>query len=230
MGVAPQNAATNARGVSLTQPERTFLDALAAYTPACAAKRALRDEREAVEDSSFAPAIDDPFNAVVPTDYIPGARARGNKNNGTREYSSKAREELVSLGAKVGLRELDVDYITGWVVYQGLHWSAVYGTKADEFEGNRIFRNPVVRRILNAAAELGLCNSTTATKEEVADFLTQRMRCPVLPDNVRDNAADKLARLMGYYPKESGGGQGTVNVQINCVNPYGTPVKAEVVE
>ena len=227
-GVAPQKLATNARGVSLTQPERTFLDALASYTPHYEAKLALVREREEQKETSFAPALDDPFNAIVPSDYIPGACTPAREPK-AHVFTDKARLELAELGAKVGLRDVDVDYIVGWVVYQGLHWSACSGLRSDEIEGNRIFRNPVVRKLLNAAAELGLCNGTTASKEEVADYLTQRMRSPVLPDAVRDNAADKLSRLMGYYPKESGGGQGSVNVQINCVNPYGSPVKAEVV-
>jgi hypothetical protein len=164
---------------------------------------------------------------IVPTDYIPKGRAK-------KPYEKKERrddEELRRLGEKAGLREIDVNYIKGWVVYQGVHWNACACTGVDEdMEGTRVFRNPVVRKILNAASELGLCNGTTATKEEVADFYTQRMRSPILPDAVRDNAADKLARLLGYYPKENGGGQGVVNVQINCLNPYAKPVEAEVVE
>ena len=92
-----------------------------------------------------------------------------------------------------------------------------------------MLRNPVIRRVINAAASLGLCNGTTASKEEIADFYTRRMRCEVLPDAVRNDAADKLAKLMGYNPK-SEGGQGSVTVQINCVDPYALPPKAEVVD
>lgn len=233
MGVAPQNAAVSARGVSLTRPERTFLDALVSYVPHY--EERLRDASSYTGDThdSLADAtpvtldLDDPFGVIVPTDYIPKGRAK-------KPYEKKERrddEELRRLGEKAGLREIDVDYIKGWVVYQGVHWNACASTGVDEdIEGTRVFRNPVVRKILNAASELGLCNGTTATKEEVADFYTQRMRSPILPDSVRDNAADKLARLLGYYPKENGGGQGVVNVQINCLNPYAKPVEAEVVE
>jgi hypothetical protein len=233
MGVAPQNAAVSARGVSLTRPERTFLDALVSYVPHY--EERLRDASSYTGDThdSLADAasvtldLDDPFGVIVPTDYIPKGRAK-------KPYEKKERrddEELRRLGEKAGLREIDVNYIKGWVVYQGVHWNACACTGVDEdVEGTRVFRNPVVRKILNAASELGLCNGTTATKEEVADFYTQRMRSPILPDAVRDNAADKLARLLGYYPKENGSGQGVVNVQINCLNPYAKPVDAEVVE
>ena len=44
-----------------------------------------------------------------------------------------------------------------------------------------------------------------------------------LPEAVRDNAADKLAKLKGFYPDNSGKGGGQANVQINFINPYAKP-------
>ena len=91
------------------------------------------------------------------------------------------------------------------------------------------FRNPVVRKYINLMADMGYCLGTTASKEELADFYTQRMRAEYLPGALRESAAVNLAKLQGYNSDTSGGG-GTVNVQINCVNPYGSPVSGEVVE
>lgn len=225
VGVAPQNAVTQAAGVSLTRAERTFFDALVSAIPNYA------DEASDSLDSDDTPSPfspDDPFGVVVPTDYIPGARAK--KPYVKKERRDYTMEELMELGKRCHLRPIDVTYIKEWVIEQGVHWVVCANAGLDnDYEGKRVFRNPVVRRIINAACEAGLCYGTTATKEEIADFYTQRMRSPVLPDSVRDNAADKLAKMMGYYPK-SEGGQGSVNVQINCINPYGEPVKAEVVD
>ena len=67
--------------------------------------------------------------------------------------------------------------------------------------------------------------STSAMKEELEDYFSQRIRNPFLPEAVRDNAADKLAKLKGFYPDGAGKGGGQANVQINFINPY---AKSEV--
>lgn len=124
-------------------------------------------------------------------------------------------------GALVGLRADDVDYIHEWVVNHGAHFIVCEAAELDTAQGARIFRNPLVRRVINAAAELGLCLPTTAVKDEIEDYWTQRMRAPYLPEAVRDNAADKLAKLKGYYPDARSAATGGNNIQINLVNPYG---------
>lgn len=215
MGVAPQNLARDAAGVSLAQPERNFLDALVSLASA-----SLASPDDPDDPSAELPA-DDIFAVVVPTDYIPKARAK-------KPYQKKERpdrERLLRLGRRAGLDEKDVDYVRFWVVERDLEETSATTDK----EAKRMFRNPVIRRIINAAAALGLCNGTAATKEEIADFYTRRMRCEVLPEAIRTDAADKLAKLMGYNPKGEGG-QGSVTVQINCVDPYAVPPKAEVVD
>jgi hypothetical protein len=220
MGVAPQNLARDAAGVSLTQPERNFLDALLSLASASLASPTSPGESDETDAPDDMP-VEDPFKVVVPTDYIPKARAK-------KPYMKKERPvpgiaELVRLGRKVHLSEDDVGYVLRWVVEKD--------EEALTFDknGKRMLRNPAVRKFINAAAAAGLCSGTTASKEEIADFYTRRMRCEVLPDAIRNDAADKLAKLMGYNPK-SEGGQGSVTVQINCVDPYAVPPKAEVVD
>ena len=215
MGVAPQNLASAAAGVSLAQTERNFLEALVALAAA-----SLSDPDDGPADPTALPASVDPLDVVVPTDYIPKARAK-------KPYQKKTpgREELIRLGRRARLNEQEVEYIRYWVVDREMFF-LLHGK---DTEGRIVLRNPAVRRVINEAARLGYCTGTTATKDEIADFYTQRMRCEVLPDNIRQDAADKLAKLMGYNPKGEGG-QGSVTVQINCVDPYALPPKAEVVD
>lgn len=215
MGVAPQNLARDAAGVSLAQTERTFLDALVALASA-----SLSDPDDPADDD---PSADDIFAVVVPTDYIPNARAK--KPYEKKPRANPTHDELVRLGRKAGLNEMEVDYIRYWVVDREMF----YLLHGKDREGKIVLRNPAVRRVINEAARLGYCTGTTASKEEIADFYTQRMRCEILPDNIRNDAADKLAKLMGYNPKGEGG-QGSVTVQINCIDPYAAPPKAEVVD
>ena len=134
-----------------------------------------------------------------------------------------ADEELLRLGRNALLREEDVAFIREWVCCQGVHWLTCEEAGIDRLLGARVFRNPVVRRVINAAAERGFCVGTSAMKDELEDFFTQRMRNPFLPEAVKDNAADKLAKLKGFYPDSSGKGGGQANVQINFVNPYAQP-------
>lgn len=142
----------------------------------------------------------------------------------TDPFAEPANEdaELNRLGQIAKLREEDVAFIREWVICQGVHWLTCEDAGISFISGARIFRNPVVRRIINAAAEQGFCLGTSAMKEELEDFYTQRIRNPFLPEANKDNAADKLAKLKGYYPDakdKSGGAQ----IQINFINPYATP-------
>lgn len=134
-------------------------------------------------------------------------------NTGDLEY-------LSSQGARCGLRPDDVAYIMEWVQNQGCHWLSCQESGLSEVEGARIFRNPKVRKIINGAAKLGLCNGTSALKDELEDYFSQRLRNPFMPEALRDSAAVQLAKLKGYYPKEDTGGKGGAVVQINLVNPY----------
>lgn len=138
---------------------------------------------------------------------------------------------LFDLGRTAGLRPLDVNYLREWIVHQGIHWLACSDSGIDDdVEGKRVFRNPVVRRIINAAAAKGLCQGTTATREEILDFFTQRMRADHLNSSDRIGAADKLAKLLGCYPDTAAKGGGSANIQINFINPYANQkvVDAEV--
>ena len=209
IGVPPQELATDAQGVSLTPPQATFLDSL--------------------------------YDLMLNLGK-PGYPTKGNKHCGTWEEegevpastSTKAHarvQELYALGEAASLSEREVDYIREWVINRGLHWLSIEKIGLGEgLEARLVFRNPVVRTIINAASERGMCVGTVASKDEVADYYTQGMRNFSLPKVMRDRSAEGLAKLMGYYPKEGSGGGQTVNVQINCVNPYGTPVDAEVTD
>lgn len=145
----------------------------------------------------------------------------------TDPFAESTDATLNQLGQLAKLREVDVSFIREWVLCHGVHWLTCENAGVDFGEGSKIFRNPAVRRIINAAAEQGLCLGTSALKDEIEDYFTQRIRNPFLPEVIRDNAADKLAKLKGYYPDAKGQGGGS-NIQINFVNPYAAPeVKVE---
>jgi len=131
-------------------------------------------------------------------------------------------KELNRRGAAAGLRGEDIDYIREWVVCRGVHWLSCEKAAVEAEIGTRVFRNPAVRRIINAAAERGLCVATSALKEELEDYFTQRMRAAHLPDGIRDNAAVQVAKLKGFYPDAktaAAGGSAAVQIVIN--DPYG---------
>lgn len=125
--------------------------------------------------------------------------------------------DLLRAGKACGLRAKDVNYIVEWVHHHGMHFLACDGSDMNAVEGAIVFRNPTVRRIINAAAELGVCLPTSAFKEEIEDFLSQQMRSPFVPDSLRESAAEKLAKLKGYTDSKSAGG---ATVQIVVGDPY----------
>jgi hypothetical protein len=137
-------------------------------------------------------------------------------------------EDLYNTGTTASLDKSDVDFIREWVISRGAYWLTCENLSITRVEGTRAFRNPAVRRIINAAAEQGFCVGTCALKDEVEDYFSQRMRSPFLPEAIRDNAADKVAKLRGYYP-EGSKQPGGVNVQIVVADPYAATVK-EVAE
>lgn len=125
--------------------------------------------------------------------------------------------DLHKLGRACGLRVRDVDYIIEWVNNHGSHLLACDDSRITATQGAEVFRNPIVRRIINAAAEKGFCLPTSAMKEEIEDFLSQQMRNPFVPDSLRESAADKLAKLKGYTDTKSAGGTA---IQIVVGDPY----------
>jgi hypothetical protein len=146
----------------------------------------------------------------------------------TDPFVNEDLKNLTEVGGLCGLRPDDVAYIMEWVVHQGIHWLSCAEAGLDEVQGAKIFRNPVVRKIINKAAELGYCQATSALKEELEDYYSQRLRNPFMPEVLRDNAARELAKMKGYYPKETASGSGNTLVQINMVNPYAeVEVKSE---
>ena len=163
VGGHPQNEIAERAGVSLTRPERTFLDSL------------------------------------------------------TDPLQSANRADLLLFGRACGLRPRDIDYISEWIVNHGSHLLACDDAKLNATEGVAVFRNPLVRKIINAAASEGHCLPTSAMKEEIEDFLSQQMRNPFVPDSLRESAADKLAKLKGYADTKSSGGTA---IQIVVGDPY----------
>ena len=174
-GGGPPNEMAAAEGVSLTRPERTFLDTL--------------------------------------TDPLAG------------EGITPA---LLKAGRSAGLREEDVAFIHEWVVCQGVHWLTCEHAEIAPIEGAKVFRNPVVRRIIDAAAATGFCLGTSAARDELESYYTQRIRNPFLPEALRDNAADKLAKLKGWYTDGPAKGGNSVMIVFN--DPYATRVDAVEVE
>jgi hypothetical protein len=124
---------------------------------------------------------------------------------------------LYQAGRACGLRPKDVDYIVEWVNNHGSHLLACDDARLNASQGAQVFRNPIVRKIINAAADKGFCLPTSAMKEEIEDFLSQQMRNPFVPDSLRESAADKLAKLKGYTDTKSAGGTA---IQIVVGDPY----------
>lgn len=206
MGVAPKNLADDAQGVSLTHPQAAFLDVLLDVLA--------RNGRPG-------------YTADASGDFT----CYDEKNRCMYGRKGKKVRVLYEAGDAIGLNEEEVNFIREWVLNKGIYWlTAEKAGLGEGLEARLAFRNPVVRLIINAAAERGVCVGTVASKDEVADYYTQRMRSESLPQVLRDRAAEGLSKLLGYYPKDGSGGGQTVNVQINCVNPYGNPVDSEVVD
>jgi hypothetical protein len=96
-GGTPQNEISQRAGVSLTRPERTFLDAM------------------------------------------------------TDPLSTSDLDDLVNMGRACGLRIKDVEYIVEWVRNHGAHLLTCEKAHLNAEQGANVFRNPIVRRIINAA-------------------------------------------------------------------------------
>ena len=227
-GVAPQNSAPDTPGVSLTLFERSFLDQmLHAFLTVWTVKR--KDYRTTNEESE-----DDSPRARKKRERAEAKRMAEEVDEGSLTKlvpECRTMRTLYKMGNRIGLSREEVNYIREWIILRGVHWLSCEGVGlGEDMKARLMFRNPLVRKIINAASERGMCVGTTASREEVLDYYTQRMRSTILPEVFKDNAADKLAKMLGYYPKEGSNGGGTVNVQINCVNPYGDTTSAEVLD
>ena len=99
-------------------------------------------------------------------------------------------EEFTAAGRAARLTENQIAYIDEWVMNHGAHWLTCESAGFNALEGARVFRNPAVARIINAAAEAGLCAGTIPSKEEVAGFLGQQMRNPFVPAATQQKAAE----------------------------------------
>lgn len=135
----------------------------------------------------------------------------------TDPLSSATIYDLYQSGRACRLRQRDVDYIVEWVNNHGAHLLACSDAGLTPTQGAEVFRNPTVRRIINAAAGKGYCLPTSAMKEEIEDFLSQQMRNPSVPDSLRESAADKLAKIKGYTDTKSSGGTA---IRIVVGDPY----------
>ncbi len=132
-------------------------------------------------------------------------------------------EEFTAAGRAARLTENQIAYIDEWVMNHGAHWLTCESAGFNALEGARVFRNPAVARIINAAAEAGLCAGTVPSKEEVAGFLGQQMRNPFVPAATQQKAAETVAKMMGYFPAgQNGAASG--GVSINIVNPFPSDV------
>ena len=120
-------------------------------------------------------------------------------------FSATDTTDLIAPGRACGLRTVDVEYIVEWVRNHGSHLLTCENAKLNATQGATVFRNPLVRRIINAAAERGYCLPTSAMKDEIEDFLSQQMRNPFVPDSLRESAAEKLSKLKGYTDTKSNG-------------------------
>lgn len=121
-------------------------------------------------------------------------------------------ESFASAGHAAGLTDEQIGYVEEWVANHGVHWLTCESAGYDPKVGARVFRNPLVSKIINAAADRGMCVGTIPSKEEVAGFLGQQLRNPFLPVATQQKAAETLAKMMGYFPAGSDGPR--VGVQV----------------
>lgn len=160
----------------------------------------------------------DPQNEISPAAGVSLTRPESDFLSAlTDPLSTASIYDLYQAGRACRLRQRDVDYIAEWVNNHGAHLLACSDAGLTPTQGAEVFRNPIVRKIINAAAEGGYCLPTSAFKEEIEDFLSQQMRNPSIPDSLRESAADKLAKLKGYTDTKSAGGTA---IQIVVGDPY----------
>lgn len=86
-------------------------------------------------------------------------------------------------------------------------------------QANNCLINPKVRRILQAAAEAGICKPLIPDAEEILGDWGQIARDPFEPPTRRDESRKEIARLRGYYADGKGSSGGNA-VQIIINDPY----------
>lgn len=161
-GAAPQKCDVARAGVSLTRPERDFLNLLA-----------------------------DPFRDDEK--FLRAAQAL--------QFSSD-----------------HLAYLEEWIMNKGQHWAACETMGISYSAGMVLARNPAFIRIIDAAAERGLCKGSVALKDEILFYLTQDLRDIATTVKDRRELAKEIAELQGYYPDRRGGGGTQVNIVIG--DPY----------
>ena len=123
-------------------------------------------------------------------------------------------KKLVQVGCTVKLRPMDVEFITEWINNHGAMWAICEITDMTPRQITAIFRNPQVRKIINAAADLGICLHTGAGKEEIVDYHSQTMRDDSNPKAIRQKASEEISKLQGFYNDKRGEGGMSVNIAI----------------
>lgn len=161
-GVTPQKRDLARAGVSLTRPERDFLNLLA-----------------------------DPFRDDE--QFLRAARVL--------QFSSD-----------------HLAYLEEWIMNKGQHWAACEQMGVSYSAGMVLARNPAFIRIIDAAAERGLCKGSVALKDEILFYLTQDLRNIATSVKDRRELAKEIAELQGYYPDKKSGGGTQINIVIG--DPY----------
>lgn len=127
-------------------------------------------------------------------------------------------DAFTNAGFALGLTEEEISYIDEWVYHHGIHWETCESAGFDARIGHRVIRNPLVVKLLTAAAEKGLCLGLYPSKEEIAFYESQRLRNPFTPVSVQQKSSEILIRLLGYAADPKNPGGATVNILVS--NPY----------
>lgn len=135
-------------------------------------------------------------------------------------------EQLLRAAQSLCFSEDHLAYLEEWILCHGQHWAACENMGISYSAGMALARNPAFIRIIQAAAERGLCKGPVALKDEILFYLTQDLRDIATGIRDRREIAKEIAELQGYYPDRKGSGGTQVNIVIG--DPYKTSPEVTV--
>ena len=200
-----QNCGIERAGVSLTRPESDFSGS-----------------------PKGKPGDASPTSPTSPTSPDRGSGLTRAENDFLSLLADPFRDDEQLLRAAQSLRfsEDHLAYLEEWILCHGQHWAACENMGISYSAGMALARNPAFVRIIQAAAERGLCKGPVALKDEILFYLTQDLRDIATGIRDRREIAKEIAELQGYYPDRKGSGGTQVNIVIG--DPYKTSPEVTV--
>lgn len=135
-------------------------------------------------------------------------------------------EKLLRAAQNLQFSKDHLAYLEEWIMCHGQHWAACENMGISYSAGMALARNPAFVRIIQAAAERGLCKGPVALRDEILFYLTQDLRDIATGVRDRRELAKEIAELQGYYPDRKGSGGTQVNIVIG--DPYKTSPEVTV--